>query len=59
MSGLSKFMNLLNFGKQEKEEEEGPEDRTVVRPQFSYFGTFTINEHVIRDIIRIASAKYE
>ena len=63
------FMNPLKFfrdralgnavGKQEKDEEDGPEDRTVVRPQFSYFGTFTINEHVIRDIIRIASAKYE
>ena len=52
------FMNPLKFfrdralgnavGKQEKDEEDGPEDRTVVRPQFSYFGTFTINEHVIR-----------
>jgi uncharacterized alkaline shock family protein YloU len=46
-------------GRHGKDEEDGPEDRTVVRPQFSYFGTFTINEHVIRDIIRIASARYE
>ena len=63
------FMNPLKIfrdralgnavGRHEKDEEDGPEDRTVVRPQFSYFGTFTINEHVIRDIIRIASAKYE
>jgi uncharacterized alkaline shock family protein YloU len=46
-------------GKPDRDDEDGPEDRTVVRPQFSYFGSFTINEHVIRDIIRIAAAKYE
>ncbi len=63
------FMNPLKMfrdralgnavGKPDREEDDGPEDRTVVRPQFSYFGSFTINEHVIRDIIRIAAAKYE
>ena len=37
----------------------GPDDRTVVRPTFSYFGSFTISEQVIRDIIRIAAEKYE
>lgn len=42
-----------------KEEDDGPTDRTVVRPQFSYFGTFTISEQVIRDIIRICASKYE
>lgn len=39
-------------------DDDGPTDRTVVRPQFSYFGTFTISEQVIRDIIRIAAEKY-
>ena len=63
------FMNPLKFfrdralgnavGRADREEDDGPADRTVVRPQFSYFGTFTINEQVIRDIIRIAAAKYE
>ena len=43
----------------DKDEEDGPADRTVVRPQFSYFGSFTISEQVIRDIIRIAAARYE
>jgi len=42
-----------------KDDEEGPEDRTVVRPKFSYFGTFTINEQVLRDIIRITAEEYE
>ena len=40
-------------------EEEDPDDRTVVRPTFSYFGSFTISEQVIRDIIRIAAEKYD
>ena len=34
-------------------------DRTVVRPTFSYFGSFTISEQVIRDIIKIAAEEYE
>ena len=33
-------------------------DRTVVRPQFSYFGRFQISENCIGDIIRIAAEKY-
>ena len=41
-----------------KEEDDGPADRTVVRPRFSYYGTFSINEQVIRDIIRITADKY-
>ena len=45
--------------KPERDDDEGPADRTVVRPQFSYFGTFSISEQVIRDIIRIAASKYE
>ena len=39
--------------------DEGPNDRTVVRPTFSYFGSFTISEQVIRDIIKIAAEEYE
>lgn len=35
------------------------DDRTVVRPTFSYFGSFSISEQVIRDIIRIAAEKYD
>ncbi len=42
-----------------KPEDEGPDDRTVVRPTFSYFGSFTISEQVIRDIIRISAEKYD
>ena len=42
-----------------KEEDDGPDDRTVVRPTFSYSGSFTISEQVIRDIIRISAEKYE
>ena len=42
-----------------REEDERQADRTVVRPQFSYFGTFSISEQVIRDIVRIAAQKYE
>jgi uncharacterized alkaline shock family protein YloU len=42
-----------------REEDESPNDRTVVRPTFSYSGSFTISEQVIRDIIRIAAEKYE
>lgn len=64
------FMNPLKFirdralgnavgGRPDKEDEEGPADRTVVRPQFSYYGKFSISEQVIRDIIRIAAGKYE
>ncbi len=41
-----------------KAESDDPTDRTVVRPKFSYFGTFSINEQVIRDIIAISAEKY-
>ena len=41
-----------------RDEEDGPDDRTVVRPTFSYSGSFFISEQVIRDIIRIAAGKY-
>ena len=37
---------------------EGEEERTVVRPQFSYYGKFTISESVIWDIVRIAALNY-
>lgn len=49
--------NALNHGS--RKEEDGPDDRTVVRPTFSYSGSFTISEQVIRDIIRISAEKYE
>ena len=62
------FMNPLKFfrdralgnavGRADREEDDGPADRTVVRPQFSYFGTFSISEQVIRDIIRISADRY-
>ena len=38
--------------------DESPEDRTVVRPEYSYFGKFTISEQVLRDIVNIAAEKY-
>ena len=43
----------------QKPVDDGPNDRTVVRPTFSYFGSFTISEQVIRDIIKIAAEAYE
>ena len=62
------FMNPLKFfrdvalgnavGGSGREDDDSPQDRTVVRPQFSYFGSFEISEQVIRDIIRIAAEKY-
>ena len=39
-------------------ETEDEFNRTVVRPQYSYFGTFTISEQVLRDIVRITAEKY-
>ena len=42
-----------------KTEEDSPDDRTVVRPTFSYSGSFSISEQVIRDIVRIAAEEYE
>ncbi len=45
-------------GKPGKDDDDGPADRTVVRPRFSYYGTFSINEQVIRDIIRITADRY-
>lgn len=39
-------------------EENTRQDRTVVRPQYSYFGKFSISEQVIRDIIKITAEKY-
>ncbi len=50
--------NALHPGTR-RDEDDGPNDRTVVRPTFSYSGSFTISEQVIRDIIRIAAEKYE
>jgi len=41
------------------EDDDSRDDRTVVRPTFSYFGSFSISEQVIRDIIRIAAEKYD
>lgn len=64
------FMNPLKYfrdralgnavdSRPDREDDDGPADRTVVRPQFSYYGTFAISEQVIRDIIRIAADRYE
>ena len=44
----------------ERPKDSGPsDDRTVVRPTFSYSGTFEISEQVIRDIINITASKYK
>lgn len=49
----------LDAGHPEKSKDTGPsDDRTVVRPTFSYSGTFEISEQVIRDIISITASKY-
>ena len=39
--------------------DDSSHERTVVRPTFSYSGTFEISEQVIRDIIKIAARKHE
>lgn len=49
--------NSVSDGK--RSEDDDPDDRTVVRPTFSYFGSFTISEQVIRDIIRLSAEKYD
>ena len=41
------------------ETEEDEFNRTVVRPQYSYFGLFTITEQAIWDIISITAEKYQ
>lgn len=51
--------NAVDIEEEQKQGDDGPNDRTVVRPTFSYFGSFAISEQVIRDIIRISSEKYE
>lgn len=50
--------NAVSSGNK-KEDDDGPDDRTVVRPTFSYTGSFYISEQVIRDIIRLCAEKYE
>lgn len=50
--------NALTEEKEDEGDREGPDDRTVVRPTFSYFGSFSISEQVIRDIVRISAEKY-
>ena len=62
MDPIKQFIHKARGNAVETEEErkdDDPDDRTVVRPTFSYFGSFTISEQVIRDIVRIASEKYE
>lgn len=56
------FMHPIRFIKnrrlEEDDENEHIGDRTVVRPQYSYFGKFNVKEQVIEDIIKIAAEKY-
>ena len=60
------FMNPLRILKAAKvlrdddapETEEDEFNRTVVRPQYSYFGVFTITEQALKDIVRITADKY-
>jgi uncharacterized alkaline shock family protein YloU len=62
MNPLKKFIDKARGNAVEGSadtEEESNDDRTVVRPTFSYFGSFSISEQVIRDIIRIAAEKYD
>ncbi len=63
MNPLKKFIDMARGNAVEEEdkgeEDESRDDRTVVRPTFSYFGSFSISEQVIRDIIRISAEKYD
>lgn len=62
------FMNPLKFIRDKAmhnenvpevhEETEDAFSRTVVRPQYSYFGLFTISEQVLRDIVEITADRY-
>lgn len=60
MNPLKQFVGkaLHNEVMLEGTETEDEFNRTVVRPQYSYFGTFTISEQVLRDIVRITAEKY-
>ncbi|MBQ0041300.1 MAG: hypothetical protein KBS56_04660 [Clostridiales bacterium] len=61
------FMNPLRIFKAAKvlrddnatETEEDEFNRTVVRPQYSYFGVFTITEQALKDIVSITAEKYK
>ena len=62
MNPLKQFMDkaLRNEDVPEAPEEEADEfNRTVVRPQYSYFGSFTISEQALRDIVRITTEHYD
>ena len=50
--------HLASSNTDRSKEETASDERTVVRPTFSYSGTFEISEQVIRDIIRISARKY-
>lgn len=60
------FMNPLRIFKAAKvlrddnatDIEEDEFNRTVVRPQYSYFGVFTITEQALKDIVQITAEKY-
>ncbi|MBQ6621389.1 MAG: hypothetical protein IJH75_00955 [Mogibacterium sp.] len=53
------FMNPIRFLRGAAMEDRQQEaERTVVRPAYSYFGRFEINEQVLEDIIDIAAEKY-
>ena len=43
---------------QQEPSNDEPDDRTVVRPQYSYLGLFSITEKALRDIIEITSDRY-
>lgn len=57
------FMHPLRYIRnrrlEEEDENEHIGERTVVRPQYSYFGRFNVKEQVIEDIIRIAATNYK
>lgn len=56
------FMNpqklLRTFALNDIKDESINYEKTVVRPQYSYSGNYTISENVIGDIIRIVAKKY-
>lgn len=61
MNPLKQFVGkaLHNEDVPEPGDEEPDEfNRTVVRPQYSYFGMFTITEQALRDIVSLTADKY-
>lgn len=55
LNPMKYFKAMLEDGQNSKPNEA---ESTVVRPRYSYYGTFTISAQVVRDIVRIAAWRF-